>query len=80
VNLTAPNPVRQKEFASTLGKTLGRPSFMPAPAFALRILLGSERAKDLLLSGKRVVPEKLLHGNFSFQYPDLESALEEIYG
>jgi len=79
VNLTAPFPVRQKTFAKALGKTLKRPSFFPAPAFMLKLILGKERAKDLLLSGLRVVPDKLLKAGFSFQFDTINKALNDIY-
>jgi uncharacterized protein (TIGR01777 family) len=79
VNLTAPAPVRQKDFARYLGRALNRPSVMPAPAFALRLLLGKERAEDLLLSGLRIVPEKLLEAGFRFKYPDISDALGDLY-
>jgi len=79
VNLTAPRPVRQKELAKSLGKVLKRPWFIPAPAFALRLVLGKERANDLLLSGLKVVPDKLLKAGFEFKYNNLDSALAEIY-
>ena len=79
VNLTAPHPVRQKEFAKQLGKVLHRPAFMPAPAFALKALLGKAKAEDLLLSGLKVIPEKLLSSGFSFQFKDLGSALNDVY-
>ena len=68
-----------KDFAKYLGKALNRPSVMPAPAFALRLLLGKERAEDLLLSGLRIVPEKLLEAGFRFKYPGIEDALGDIY-
>ena len=55
-NATAPNPVMMREFCSTLGKVLGRPSWAPVPAFALKILLGE--MADMLLTGQRVVPER----------------------
>lgn len=79
VNLTAPNPVRQKQFATALGKVLKRPSFMPAPAFALRIMLGKEKANELLLSGLRVIPGKLNKAGFRFQFEQLNEALVDIY-
>lgn len=79
VNLTAPAPVTNAEFAQTLGRVLHRPALMPAPAFAMRLLLG-EMADALILNGQRVLPAKAtLHG-FEFRYPDLESALRAIYG
>lgn len=79
VNLTAPQPVRQEAFARELGKALHRPSLLPAPAFALRLLLGKDRANDLLLSGLRVVPQKLTDAGFNFRYQRLQEALQDIY-
>ena len=57
VNATAPNPVTNAEFARALGRALHRPAFMPAPGFALRLMLG-EMADALLLSGQRAIPAK----------------------
>jgi NAD dependent epimerase/dehydratase family enzyme len=56
-----------------------RPALAPAPAFALRILLG-EMADAMILSGQRVLPAKATAKGFEFRYPDLESALRQIYG
>ena len=78
LNLTAPLPVTNAKFAQTLGRVLHRPALAPAPALALRLLLG-EMADALILNGQRVLPAKAtLHG-FEFRYPDLESALRAIY-
>ena len=76
VNATAPNPVRQREFARALGRVLRRPAFMPAPAFALKLLLG-EFAQELLGS-QRVLPERAQGSGYRFQYPELEPALRAI--
>lgn len=78
INLTAPNPTPNREFARTLGRVLRRPAFMPAPAFALRIALG-EMADALLLAGHRVLPAKAEAYGFRFEYPTLEPALRAIY-
>lgn len=79
LNLTAPSPVTNSEFARTLARVLHRPALAPAPAFALRLLLG-EMADGLILNGQRALPAKAtLHG-FEFRYPDLEPALRAIYG
>jgi uncharacterized protein len=78
LNVTAPNPVTNREFAQTLGRVLHRPAFMPAPAFALRIGLG-EMADALLLTGARVLPARAQAMGFHFQYPSLEPALSAIY-
>jgi uncharacterized protein (TIGR01777 family) len=79
VNLTAPNPVRNREFADTLGDVLGRPTFMPVPRFGPKLLLGSELADALLFDGQRVEPG-VLSGDeeFSFAHPDLSSALRAV--
>jgi uncharacterized protein (TIGR01777 family) len=74
VNVVSPNPARNAEFTKVLARVLRRPAIFPAPAFALRLLLG-EMADALLLSSQRVVPEKLTAGGFRFQYAELEAAL-----
>lgn len=79
LNLTAPEPVRNSEFARELGNALGRPSFLPAPAFALRLALG-ELADTALLSSQRVIPAAAAAGGFAFRYPSLREALQSIYG
>ncbi len=77
VNVTAPNPVTNKEFTKTLGRVLKRPTVMPMPAFGARLAFG-EMANDLLLARTRVTPKKLLETGYDFQYPELESALRHI--
>jgi uncharacterized protein (TIGR01777 family) len=78
LNATAPQPVTNETFARTLGRVIGRPSMMPAPAFALRLALG-EMADAMILGGQRVLPAKAQNRGFAFRYPDLESALRRIY-
>jgi len=77
VNLVAPNPVKQKEFASTLAKVLHRPLFLKLPIWLLHMVLGSV-ADEMLLGSARVEPTKLLASNFSFQYPIMKDALQKI--
>ena len=77
-NATAPEPMRQKEFGKVLGSVLRRPAFMPAPAFALRIVLGGFSTE--LLGSKRVVPARLQKAGFAFGYPELRPALEQALG
>ena len=60
-NVTSPNPVRNREFARALGRTLHRPAFMPVPAFALRTLFGRGLADEALLGGQRAVPSLVLN-------------------
>lgn len=78
LNLTAPQPVTGSEFARALGRSMGRPAFMPAPAFALRLVLG-EMADALVLGGQRVLPEKALAAGFAFEYPTLDVAFGALY-
>ncbi|MEX1139633.1 MAG: TIGR01777 family oxidoreductase [Bacteroidota bacterium] len=75
VNLSAPNPVRVRDLARELGRALHRPSFMPAPAFALKIALGE--MSDLLLKGQKMIPVKLLQHGFAFRFPELPAALSD---
>jgi len=79
LNATAPNPVRNVEFARSLGWALRRPSFMPAPAFALRLLLG-EMADALLLAGQRAIPATAETLGFSFKYAKIDDAFGAIFG
>jgi uncharacterized protein len=74
VNLTSPQPVTNAEFTHILGKILSRPTVLPLPAFAVKLLLG-EMGDELLLAGQKVLPKKLLASGFAFAHPDLESAL-----
>lgn len=76
VNATSPRPVRQREFAQTLGRVLGRPAILPAPAFALKIALGEFASQ--LLSSQRVIPERLQKMGYRFRFAELEAALREI--
>jgi hypothetical protein len=79
VNLTAPAPVTNAEFARVLGRALGRPSFVPTPAFAVRFALG-ELADSLILGGQRVVPARAQARGYEFTHATLEAALGEMYG
>ena len=79
-NVTAPNPVPFRVVAKTLGRVLRRPVFLPAPDFALRLLLGAERAGGLILQGQRVVPARLTEAGFAFRFTDLEPALRNVLG
>ncbi|MCY3948692.1 MAG: TIGR01777 family oxidoreductase [Acidimicrobiaceae bacterium] len=75
-NLTVPNPVRQRDFQRALSAALGRPSFMPAPRFAIRAALG-EMGQALLLDSTRVMPDALTDDGFAFSHPDLPGALAD---
>jgi len=80
VNLTAPHPVTNLEFTKTLGLVLGRPTVVAAPKFALSAALGHQLVEEVLLTGQRVLPAKLLASGYSFRYPELEPALRAILG
>ena len=76
LNFCAPNPVRNRELAQTLGEVLSRPSFMPAPAFMIRLAMGE--FGDVFLGSQRTIPDKLVNHGFSFQYPDIRGAIRAI--
>ena len=78
VNVTAPEPVTNADYASTLGRVLGRPALLPAPAPAVRLVLGEFAGE--LLGGQRVVADRLLESGFEFQHPELEGALRHVLG
>ena len=77
VNGVAPNPVINKVFVRTLGKVLSRPSFMPLPAFVVKLIFG-EMGKELLLSSQHVLSKKLEDTHFSFERTELKPALEHL--
>lgn len=77
VNMVSPEPLPNKVFTQILGQVLHRPAILPAPAPALRLILG-EMADALLLSSTRVMPAKLLESGFTFRYPDLKPALAHV--
>jgi uncharacterized protein (TIGR01777 family) len=75
-NACAPKPVRNREFAKTLGSVLHRPTFMPMPALALKVALGE--LSLLLLGGQKALPVRLLEAGFTFQFTDLRAALDDL--
>jgi uncharacterized protein (TIGR01777 family) len=75
-NGTAPQPATNAEFSKALGAALHRPSWLPVPGFALKVLVG-EMAGPALLAGQRVVPRRALDAGFSFEYPDITSAMRD---
>ena len=78
VNLCSPNPLQNKDLAKALGKALHRPSFMPAPGFMIKLVLGE--FGSVILEGQRVIPRRLLDSGFSFQYPNIDKALQNLMG
>ncbi|MCA9544283.1 MAG: TIGR01777 family oxidoreductase [Myxococcales bacterium] len=79
VNAVAPNPVTNAEFSRTLGKVLGRPAVLPAPAFALKLAFG-EMAQGTILGGQRVRPSRLEATGYRFRLPELDGALQALLG
>jgi uncharacterized protein len=78
LNLTAPAPVTNADFGRALGRALGRPSFIPTPAFPLRLALG-EMADALILGGQRVLPARAEAMGYRFKYATVDDALRAIY-
>jgi uncharacterized protein (TIGR01777 family) len=76
VNLVAPAPVRNRDFARALGRALRRPSWLPVPARAIRLAIGE--FAEYALQGRRAVPRRLLDAGFEFLYPDVDSALHSL--
>ncbi|SHH37781.1 TIGR01777 family oxidoreductase [Ferrimonas marina] len=76
-NGTAPNPVSNRDFSSALGKALGRPAILPAPAWAMKAALGE--MSELLLTGQAVLPRAVEASGYQFQYPELEAALANLF-
>lgn len=78
VNLTAPTPVTNREFAEALGAALHRPTVVPVPGFGPKVLFGGELVDELLLAGQRVLPERLTDAGFEFSQPELLPALRAL--
>ena len=76
LNATSPQPIRNVDFAKTLGTALGRPSVVPTPGLAIRMMYGE--MAQVVLASQRVVPEATQRAGYTFQYPELRDALEAI--
>jgi len=79
VNVTAPNPATNAQFSHTLGEVLHRPALATVPEFAVKLMFG-EMGEETLLSGQRVLPQRLLDSRFHFDYPELAGALRHELG
>ena len=77
-NLSAPNPVTNRDLARVVGRIMGRPSSLPTPAPLLRLAMGEMAA--LVLEGQRAVPQRLLEAGLEFEFPELEPALRDLLG
>jgi NAD dependent epimerase/dehydratase family enzyme len=78
VNLVSPHPVRNREFAKTLGRVLRRPAVLPTPTAPLRLVFGSQFVEEVLLASQRAVPSRLLASGYRFRFPELEPALNDV--
>lgn len=77
VNMVAPKPVRNAEFAATLASVLSRPAIFPMPAFAVKAVFG-EMGEALLLGSQKVEPGKLISSGYPFRYRELQASLEAL--
>jgi hypothetical protein len=78
-NVVAPKPVTNREFTRIMGKVMTRPTIVPLPALAVKMMFG-ELGDSLLLSGQNVSAQRLLDSGYRFIYPDLEPALRHVLG
>jgi uncharacterized protein len=78
VNATAPHPVTNRHLSRALGHALRRPSFVPVPGFALKVILGEFATS--LLTGQRVIPNRAHKDGYHFRYPEIEQAFRGIFG
>jgi uncharacterized protein (TIGR01777 family) len=76
VNAVVADPPRQKEFASALGRALGKPAFMPLPGLALRCVMGE--MADVVLASQRAVPNAMKAAGFRFEFGELDKALGDL--
>ena len=77
-NLTAPHPLRNRDFSRLIGKVMRRPAFAPVPTIALKLMFGE--MSTVLLDGQRVVPERLQALGYEFKFPEAEGALADLLG
>lgn len=77
INGTSPNPVTNQVFTKTLGAILKRPTILPMPKIAVKLLMG-QMGEELLLAGKKIVPKKVLDAGYIFKYKTLEKALIDV--
>ena len=79
INVTAPEPVTNAQFTTTLGRVLGRPTHLPVPSVALRAVFGP-MAEETILGSARVEPKRLRETGYVFRQPTLEAALRHVLG
>ena len=78
VNLAAPNPACNGEFTRVLGRVLRRPVIATVPAFAVKLILGTEMAEETVLSSQKAMPARLTASGYKFKHPELEPALRGL--
>jgi uncharacterized protein (TIGR01777 family) len=77
LNATAPEPLRNRDFAALLGKHYGTPSWLPVPGFSLRVLLGE--VADMISEGQRAIPHAALDAGYQFRFPTADAALRDLF-
>jgi uncharacterized protein (TIGR01777 family) len=75
-NLVSPQPLRGRDFSKAIGKALGRPSWLPVPAFAFRLAFGE--VASVVLTGQKVIPARLQELGFHFDFPEAVVAIEDV--
>ncbi len=80
MNATAPEPVRNRDYAATLARVLGRPAFLPLPRWAAQLALTSAAADEMLMASQRVKPQLALETGYIFRHPQLQLALQHLLG
>ena len=78
LNLVAPEPVTNADFAKTLGRVLHRPALFPVPTFIPRLIFGKQMTGETLSASQRVIPAKLAATGYNFRHPELEAALRAL--
>lgn len=76
VNVTSPQPVRNREFAKAVGRVLKRPAFAPAPGPLLKLIFGE--MATVILEGQQVLPARLEANRFKFKFPEIDGALRDL--
>ncbi|MFN8577642.1 MAG: TIGR01777 family oxidoreductase [Candidatus Sericytochromatia bacterium] len=76
VNITAPNPTTMKDFCKEMGKIINRPSWLPVPSIALKATFGE--MSDIITSGQKAIPQKVLSNGFKFEYEKIDKALKNL--
>jgi uncharacterized protein len=78
VNLVAPNPVTNSTFTKSLGKAVRRPTLIPTPLIAIKVLYGEEMLREMLLASTRLDPAVLRSTGFVFEHPSIDDALKQV--